>query len=348
MLHTESPYREVGQGFSFHPAELRKLVPGLDSPTDPLTALNLPRTFNAEGPPAGVTEETGTVFLTFVTNPTEAISLRQVVNYFDYYRSGEWWDAGGNFPLVGTDGSLTNPLLWGRDKTSWSGLTRQGDAIGKYGAKGVNFTTMIGYAYNDSTNDTANFTGTPVPARFDFRHPTFNRTITNVQLAGSSTNVDSSTWGLYIQQGVDFWHERLALVGGWRRDYGDNTTVTPTTGTTVPQQIGCGLLALRPDLQGAAQSLPLRHQEPAKRPDHHEQPLLQFARGRSPGERAADLHAVHRTRGGRPQGEFLQGRITGTVAYFNTSRTGTLLRFHPRRGRTRRARARPASSPRTS
>lgn len=327
LLHTESPYREVGQGFSFHPAELRRLVPGLDSPTDPLTSLNLPRTFNAEGPPAGLTEETGTIFLTFVTNPTEAISLRQVLNYFDYYRSGEWWDAGGNFPLVGTDGSLTNPLLWGRDKTSWSGLTLQGDAIGKYGLKGVNFTTMLGYAYNDSENDTANFTGTPVPARFNFRNPTFNRTITNVSLAGSSSNVDSTTWGLYIQQGIDFWNERLALVGGWRRDYGDNTTVAPTTGAKVTNKsdvdswrYGMTFKVLPNVTLYGIKSL---QNDPTTTSNRYSNLLAGDPRA---NEQLTYTPSTELEEVGL-KGEFLNGRVTGTAAYFRTSRTGTLSVF---------------------
>ncbi len=233
LLRTHGPYREPGQGFTFHPGGLRRLVPGIDSPTDPLTALDLPRSFNAGGDAPGLEEKTATIFVTLVTNPTDKLSLRQVVNYFDYSHLGEWWDAAGNYPTVGANGTLTSPYTWGRDRLNTGGLTLQGDAIYKYGPESLLFTTMVGYAYNTGNNDTDNYSGTPSPARFDFAHPDYTHTITNVQLAANSSHIDNTQWGIYVQQGADLFKERLALVGGFRRDFGDAFTYAPTSATTV-------------------------------------------------------------------------------------------------------------------
>ena len=327
LLRTHGPYREPGQGFTFHPGGLRRLVPGIDSPTNPLTALNLPRNFNAGGEAPGLEEETGTIFVTLVTNLTEKLSLRQVVNYFHYDHLGEWWDAAGNIPTLGTNGTLTNPYTWGRDRLKTSGLTLQGDAINKFGPESFSLTSMVGYAYNTGPNNTDNYQGTPSPARFDFANPNYTRTINNVRLAANSSYIDSTQWGVYLQQGAELFKQRLLLVGGLRRDFGDVSTYAPTTTTTInsnsavsswrygatfkitPAIAAYGIVSVQNDPTATA---PRFTQAPAG------DPRL--------AERLSFTPETELTEFGL-KSELLNGRLTATLAYYEIVRSSTLSTF---------------------
>jgi len=327
LLRTHNPYREPGQGFTFHPAGLRRLVPGLDAPTNPLTALNLPRNFNAGGDAPGLDEETGTIFLTLVSSPRDNLSLRQVVNYFDYYHRGEWWDAAGNFPVVGTGGTLTNPYTWGRDMQANRGLTLQGDAIYQYGPDAVTLNSMVGYAYSSTKNDQDNYQGVPVPARFDFAQPNFNREISAVRRAASSSFVDGTSWGIYVQQGADFFRDRLTLIGGFRRDFGDSDAFAPVSGNTLTSRSAVsswrygltfkvlptvslyGIVSQQNDPTATA---PRFSQAPAGDPRLAER--LSF----TPQTELKEVGL---------KGEFLNARLTATLSYYELSRTSTLSTF---------------------
>jgi len=327
LLRTHGPYREPGQGFTFHPAGLRRLVPGIDGRTDPLTSLGLPRSFNAGGDAPGLEEETGAIFLSLVSNPRENLSLRQVVNYFNYYHDGEWWDAAGNFPVVGAGGILTNPYTWGRDTLANHGITLQGDAIYEYGPDAVSLTTMVGYAYSRGVNDLDNYQGTPVPARFNFANPDYNRTISNARLAASSSHTDSTAWGVYLQQGADLFAGRLSLVGGFRRDFGENTAFAPVARTTLvsrsavsswrygatfkvtPTVALYGVVSVQNDPTATAGRFT---QAPAGDPRLAER--LSF----TPETELLEAGV---------KGEFLGGRMTATLAYYEITRTSTLSTF---------------------
>jgi iron complex outermembrane receptor protein len=327
LLRTHGPYREPGQGFTFHPAGLRRLVPGINGSADPLTSLGLPRSFNAGGDAPGLEEETGAIFLSLVASPWENLSLRQVVNYFDYYHDGEWWDAAGNFPVAGVGGTLTNPYTWGRDKLANNGVTLQGDAIYEYGSESVPLTTMVGYAYSSGANDLDNYQGTPVPARFNFANPDYNRTITNARLAANSSYTDSTAWGLYLQQGADLFAGRLSLVGGFRRDFGENSAFAPVARTTLvsrsavsswrsgatfkitPTVALYGVVSVQNDPTATAGRFT---QAPAGDPRLAER--LSF----TPETELRETGV---------KGEFLDGRMTATLAYYEISRTSTLSTF---------------------
>lgn len=327
LLHTNSPYREPGQGFTFHPGALRRMIPGLDTNADPLTALNLPRDFNAGGEVPGLEEETGAIFISMVNEYSENISLRQVFNYFTYANQGEWWDAAGNLPVEGADGSLTNPYSWGRDATDRDGITLQGDAIFNYGTENFPLTTMVGYAYADNSTDVDRYQGTRVPARFDFRQPTLPREITNVQLAGNSSRSESTTWGIYLQQDLKMFEDRLALIGGVRRDFGDNSSLNPVTGATSDNKSTVNsyrygaTFKLTPTV--ALYGVFSEQNDPT-----FTSPRFAVAPAGDPrlNETITATPSTELMEAG-VKGEFLEGRITATLAYYEITRTGSINTF---------------------
>lgn len=327
LLQTNSPFREPGQGFTFHPGGLRRMVPGLNTNSDPLTALNLPRDFNAGGKVSGLEENTGAIFVSLVNEYSDYLSLRQVFNYFTYESDGEWWDAAGNLPVQGADGSLTNPYSWGRNKSDRNGFTLQGDAILSYGPETFPLTTMVGYAYADDSTDTDNYQGTRVPARFDFRRPTLDRQITNVQLAGNSSRSESTTWGIYLQQDLKLFDERLAFIGGVRRDFGDNSNRNPVTGaisnnestvnsyrygTTFKITPNVALYGVYSEQNDPTFTTPRFTLAPAG------DPRLNETITATPSTELMEVGV---------KGEFLSGRITATLAYYEITRSGSVNTF---------------------
>ena len=327
LLHTNSPYREPGQGFTFHPGALRRMVPGLDNNSDPLTALNLPRDFNAGGEVPGIEEETGAIFVSLINEFSDNLSLRQVVNYFTYSSLGEWWDAAGNLPTQGADGSLTNPYSWGRDGSDRQGFTLQGDAILSYGPEKFPLTTMVGYAYADTSTDSDLYQGTRVPARFDFRNPTMGREITNVDLAGNSSRSESNTKGIYLQQDLKLFEDRLAFIGGMRRDFGDNSSRNPVTGATSNNESTVNSYRYGTTFK-VTPNVALYGVFSEQNDPTFTTPRFAVAPAGDPrlNETITATPSTELMEAG-VKGEFLSGRLTATLAYYEITLTGSINSF---------------------
>jgi outer membrane receptor for ferric coprogen and ferric-rhodotorulic acid len=327
LLATHSPYREPGQGFTVVPAVIRRIIPGINTDADPLTALNLPRSFNPGGSMEGLTENTGAFFASLVHNFNQNVSVRQVVSYYSYNHTGEWWDAAGNKPTVGADGSLTNPITWGRDTYASSALTLQGDVVGTYGFGPFRLTSMGGYAFDQADNSTASYSGTPSPARFDFKNPNYNHTITNATLLAISGNTHNDDWGFYGQQEIATLKDRLTFVGGLRRDFNHNDFTARIThyksyyhsalnstryGVKIKPTKKLVLYGIRTEQNDSKQTNFRYTLAPVGDPRLNE--MITY----TPQTVLTEAGV---------KGEFFSGRLTATLAHYNIQRTGTLYSF---------------------
>jgi iron complex outermembrane recepter protein len=221
LLDLLTPSREEGHGFALYPEKLRRLIPRYDTSADPITALGLPYDFNISGP--GNDDRTKvantTLFLTHQFN--DWLFFRQVgnVRYFGYDQY--WWTGENNLTTL-IPSSSQGSVGWRR------GVTAQGDLVAKYRIGQVaSAMTMVGYSYDDGSFEDSFYNGVPA-APFNilnmaamkaggFSAAYFNGRVANLPRATYTEN-DSYSRGLFIQQDVALFGERLLLSGGLRSD----------------------------------------------------------------------------------------------------------------------------------
>jgi iron complex outermembrane receptor protein len=234
LLRLNTPNREEGHGFAVYPEKLRRLIPQFDTPTDPITALGLPYNFNIVGPGSQDRSDVANVTLFFTHQFTDWLYFRQVGNLRYFGNNG--------FTFTGEDNTKTvvNSQYTGSD-TNRHGSTAQGDLIAKYNVQEwFGGLTMVGYSYDDSASRTANYSGVPA-APFNtldmgaikasgYSAAFYNgRTVPN--LARSSYNESSSySFGMFAQQDLNFFNERLIFTGGLRSDRDVTETRNLVTG----------------------------------------------------------------------------------------------------------------------
>jgi len=235
FLKLNTPNREEGHGFAIYPEKMRRLIPIFNNSTDPITALGLPANFNISGPGANQDKNdiaNGTLFLTHQFN--DWLYFRQVANHRFVNNDGFWFTGEDNTKTV-VNSQHQGSIGWRR------GTTAQGDLIAKYAFRDViNGTTMVGYSYDDGSNEDSFFNGLP--------GGTFNTlNMAAIKAGGYSasyyngrslaapararyTENDSYARGYFIQQDLGFLQDRLLITGGLRSDHEVTETRNKLTG----------------------------------------------------------------------------------------------------------------------
>jgi len=234
LLKFNTPSREEGHGFAVYPEKLRRLVPIFDKSTDPITALGLPYNFNISGPGSEDKSDISNATLFFTHEFSDWLFFRQVGN-LRYYSNDTFTYTGEDNTKTTVNSQYTGNIGWRK------GSTAQGDLIAKYGfRKWFDGMSMVGYSYDDGASDSANYTGVP-DAPFNtlnmaaikaagFGASFYNgRKVSN--LARTSYNEsDSYSFGLFGQQDLQFFDNRLILTGGLRSDHEVTETRNKVTG----------------------------------------------------------------------------------------------------------------------
>ncbi len=233
ILKDLTPSRDAGHGFADYPYKLRILLPQFNVPSDPITALHLPYNFNLAGPGTNAYEKvlSSTLFLTQQIN--KYMAYRQVVNwrYNSIYTSG--YTGENNTPFTVINSQYTGSF------SQYQNVTVQGDLIGNYAWKYINTSTLLGYNYRMSRLITSSFSGIPnapfsvldiaaVAAAGDGISYFAGRTATPKQTAYTVEN--PYNFGVYIEEDLGFFHNRLILNASLRRDHDHDETDSYLTG----------------------------------------------------------------------------------------------------------------------
>jgi outer membrane receptor for monomeric catechols len=229
-----TPSREEGHGFAVYPEKMRRLIPRFNTPNDPITSLGLPYNFNISGPgnQDKNTIANATLFLTHQFN--DWLYFRQVGN-MRYVGYDQYWYTGEDNTKTVVNSQYQGSVGFRR------GATAQGDLIAKYAVRDL-FTgfTMVGYGYDDGSSEDSFYNGVP-NAPFNtldmaaikaagYRSSFYNnRTVTNLPRARFTEN-DSYSFGIFAQQDLGFFNNRLLLSGGLRRDKDVTETRSKLTG----------------------------------------------------------------------------------------------------------------------
>jgi len=234
LLDFNTPSREEGHGFAVYPEKLRRLIPAFNTDSDPITALGLPYDFNIAGPGSIDRSHIANTTLFFTHQFTENIFFRQVAN-LRYYGNN-------TFSFTGEDNTKTivNSQYTGSIGNR-HGSTAQGDLFVRYGFRDwVKGTTMVGYSYDDGASRTENFTGVP-DAPFNVLDMAAikaagysasyydGRTVSNLPRTSYSES-ESYSFGMFVQQDLGFFRDRLLLTGGIRSDHDVTETRNVLTG----------------------------------------------------------------------------------------------------------------------
>jgi outer membrane receptor for monomeric catechols len=234
LLNFNTPSREEGHGFALYPAKARRLIPIFNNSSDPITALGLPYNFNIAGPGDQDREKVANGTLFFTHQFTDWLYFRQVAN-FRYFGND-------TFTFTGEDNTKTIVNSQYSGSNGWRrATTTQGDLIGKYKPLSwLGGTTMIGYSYDDSYSRNANYAGIP-NAPFNtlnmaamqaagFSESYFaGRTVSNISRTGY-TRTKSFSFGMYAQQDLNFFKDRIIVTGGIRSDHDVISTRNLATG----------------------------------------------------------------------------------------------------------------------
>jgi iron complex outermembrane receptor protein len=236
LLDFTTPSREEGHGFALYPEKARRLVPIFDNATDPITALGLPYDFNIAGPGETDREKVANGTLFFTHQFSDWLYFRQVAN-LRYFGSDAFTYTGEDNTKAVVNSQYTGSNGWRRATTT------QGDLIAKYTPfSWVGGTTMVGYSYDDSYSKNANYAGIP-DAPFNtldmaamkadgFGADFFNgRTVSNLTRT-SYTRTKSFSFGMYTQQDLSFFKNRVIFTGGIRSDHDSTETRNLVTGLT--------------------------------------------------------------------------------------------------------------------
>jgi len=167
---------------------------------------------------------------------TDWLDFRQVLN-MRYFGSNSFTYTGEDNTKSVINSQYTGSIGWRR------GTTAQGDLIARYNPLSrVGGTTMVGYQYSDEDSRNANYTGIPdapfnkldltAIAASGFSESFYaGRKVSNLPLT-SQTGSKSFNFGMYAQQDINFFKDRLILTGGLRSDHDASKTVNRITGAT--------------------------------------------------------------------------------------------------------------------
>ena len=234
LLDFNTPSREEGHGFAIYPGKARRLIPQFNTPNDPITALNLPYDFNIAGPGNEDREKVANGTFFFTHQFSDWLYFRQVAN-MRYFGSNSFTFTGEDNTKAVVNSQYTGSIGWRRATTT------QADLIGKYQPlHWLSGTTMVGYSYTDEDSRNTNYAGIPsVPfnkldmaaeAASGFSESFFaGRTVPNLA-ATSQTLTKDFNFGMYAQQDLGFFQDRLILTGGLRSDHDATQTVNLATG----------------------------------------------------------------------------------------------------------------------
>ncbi len=254
ILNAEEPGSNIGTGPSFYARDYRNVFadPVLGgSPTDAVSALNIPFGANPAGPTIVHWERVRSVIASVSHKFNEHVNYRQGYQHFYEYDERR----------TGEPSSLTTQVL-----TTFNGVTGvwlpfsiggaggdsardsfQGDLHLQFDpARWIRSTTLVGYEYWKSHGNsfTRAFTLQPQYRRINLAAlPTDEGFWNDATMIQSQTISDTdedkvNNFSYYVQQEVDLWNRRLLLSAAWRHDKqdswnkDDDGTITETSDDT--------------------------------------------------------------------------------------------------------------------
>lgn len=233
LLDMNTPSREEGHGFALYPEKERRLVPLFNTNSDPITALHLPYNFNIAGPGDEDREKIANATLFFTHQFTDWLYFREVAN-IRYFGNNTFTYTGEDNTQAIVNSQYTGNIGWRRATTT------QGDLIARYNPwKWLGGTTMVGYSYDDSDSRTANYTGIPAAPFNKLSMPAMaasgfsesfyaGRTVPNLPRT-SYTRSRGFSFGMYVEQDVSLFKDRLIFTGGIRSDHDSSATTNLVT-----------------------------------------------------------------------------------------------------------------------
>lgn len=234
LLDLSTGSREEGHGFAVYPGKARRLIPIFNNASDPITALDLPYNFNIAGPGEVDREKVADTTLFFTHQFGNWLYFRQVAN-LRYFGQNSFTFTGEDNTKTLVNSQYTGSIGWRRATTT------QGDLFAKYSPlRWLSGDTMVGYSYDDSYSKTANYTGIPdapfnkldmvaIKAAGYGASYYAGRTVSNLPLTSYSRS-KSFSFGMYAQQDLDLFQDRLLLTGGIRSDHDHSQTLNLRTG----------------------------------------------------------------------------------------------------------------------
>lgn len=330
LLDLNTPSREEGHGFAVYPSKLRRLIPMFDTLSDPITALDLPYDFNIAGPGEQDRSKVADVTLFFTRQFGENIFFRQVANMR--------YVGDSSFTFTGEDNTKTvvNSQYTG-GVSNRHGTTIQGDLFGRYGFRDwVKGTTMVGYSYDDGYSASTNYSGIPdapfntldmAAIKASGYSASFydGRTVSNLKQS-SANEGDSYSFGMFVQQDLGFWKDRILLTGGIRSDHDVSETRNAVTGlrasgadTTLNSYRYGVTLKLTPRL--ALYAVKSVQNDPTK--------TIHRYNGLLPGDPRLDeyftVSPLTDLKEIGIKGEALQGRVSFSLDYWQMTKTGSTV-----------------------
>lgn len=234
LLDLSTGSREEGHGFAVYPGKARRLIPIFNTASDPITALDLPYNFNIAGPGEVDREKVADTTLFFTHQFGDWLYFRQVAN-LRYFGQDSFTYTGEDNTKTLVNSQYTGSIGWRRATTT------QGDLFAKYHPlRWLAGDTMVGYSYDDSYSRTANYTGIPdapfnkldmvaiKAAGYDASYYA-GRKVSNLPMTSYSRS-KSFSFGMYAQQDLNLFQDRLLLTGGLRSDHDHSQTLNLRTG----------------------------------------------------------------------------------------------------------------------
>jgi len=262
FMDVEAPARTPGHGFAWIPSLYRRAIPLIGDPSDPITAVGLSENFNIGGPQRGTHDTLASGIVIATHKFSDAIQYRQAASFLKSTTDQDWWDAESNIPApienipdafkvipgVAFDpNGVYIPVQHGAGADTHYRTNLQGDLNMTYGEGLANFATLLGYAWEERNSKDINFSSR-IPTRYSFIN------IKDPERAWEGRHIEATTasekrnretfyeeFGVYLQQDVNLFDDKLLLTGGYREDTGEIYTVdylnkgakSATTKTTV-------------------------------------------------------------------------------------------------------------------
>lgn len=330
LIRMDTPNREEGHGFAAYPSKLRRLIPMFDTPTDPITALDLPYNFNIVGPGSQDKSNVANATLFFTHQFNDWLFFRQVGNIRYFGNRG--------FTFTGEDNTKTivNSQYTGSDSAR-HGTTAQGDLVAKYRILDfVSSMSMVGYSYDDGSSRTADYSGIPaapfntldmaaIKAAGYGKSYYSGRTVPNLART-RYRETDSYSVGMFAQQDLGFFKDRLLLTGGLRSDH----DVTETRDVVTGVRTGGGNTTLNSYRYGATVKLtPQLAVYAVKSVQNDATRTIQRYNGLLAGDpRLAESFTVSPLSELKEigiKGEVFQGRMSYALNYWEMTRTGSVV-----------------------
>ena len=241
-----------GQGFTVYPAKFRKLFKGIDTDSDPITALNLGWDQHGNlGGSKGLQDDTAVSKVQLNYTFSENLAFRQILQHRStvHFRR-VFWHAGNN--------PETNPAdpdnaqgIWKRVQYRWFKQTPdEFSALGDLswetrfdlGAFELHPITQVGYRYGDSetTNLRRAYSVRPEFEYFNMANPNYEayenheRVRADTFAISQNTVSTTTTWSVYINQELKMFNDRLRVLYGWRNVHSENNLFNNLTGVGNP------------------------------------------------------------------------------------------------------------------